>query len=101
MGAWQGSTRRSRLPADWATRVVPRILRRDRLKCQLAYEDVCTGRATQVDHIKHGDDHRDSNLQAVCGPCHGRKSGREGGTASAHVRAGGRMPTESHPGLIR
>jgi 5-methylcytosine-specific restriction protein A len=96
--AWQGSTRRSRLPADWATRIQPAVLRRDRYACQLKY-DCCIGKATQGDHIKAGDDHSMSNLQAACAPCHARKSSHEGASAAAAKRADLKRPAEPHPGI--
>lgn len=73
--AWQGSTRRSRLPADWS-RIRARILRRDRGRCY-----ICHGPASEVDHIESGDDHGPSNLAAICVPCHRRKSAQEGARA--------------------
>lgn len=78
--AWRNSTRGQRLPADWdKTRL--RILIRDRHTCQLGYPG-CMHTATDVDHIRHGDDHHDRNLQAACNPCHRTKSSREGGRAA-------------------
>lgn len=95
--AWEGSTRRDRLPPGWSTRTVPRILQRDGRRCQLAY-DGCTGEATEVDHITPGDDHRDENLQAVCSWCHSRKTAAEGN--AARTRYSRRRPPERHPGLL-
>lgn len=96
MPGWKGSTRRSRLPADWYTTIRPRILARDRGICH-----VC-GKlgADQVDHLKPGDDHRDSNLAAIHEiPCHRTKSGREGAAARAAKRKPRRRPPRHHPGL--
>lgn len=73
--AWATSTRRARLPRDWP-RTVRRILARDRHRCYL-----CSAYARQVDHIVSGDDHSDSNLAAICDPCHATKSAREGNAA--------------------
>jgi len=70
--AWAGSTRRKRLPRDWDGRR-RYILRRDRGLCQLKYPG-CTTIATEVDHIERGDDHRFSNLQGACSPCHAKKT---------------------------
>jgi 5-methylcytosine-specific restriction protein A len=100
--AWQGSDRRARLPADWeATRQY--VLRRDGFICQHVRTDtgrICAYRATDVDHIERGDDHRESNLQALCDYHHKKKSGREGGLASRDARAKRRAATASkHPGL--
>ena len=98
--AWEGSSRRRRLPKDW-TRIRRRILIRDRRTCQIQGPG-CLGKATEVDHIRPGDDHGDDNLQAACAACHASKSGREGGAASAAARAARPRlrPPERHPGLL-
>lgn len=95
--AWQGSTRRSRLPHDWATRRV-RVLRRDGYKCQArnAMGTPCLAPAGEVDHITPGDDHDLENLQAMCKRCHARKSSAEGNAARPKRL---RVP-EAHPGLL-
>jgi 5-methylcytosine-specific restriction endonuclease McrA len=93
--SWAGSTRRQRLPANWAT---PGGLRDqvfaapDGRVCKLRYEG-CTRYATEVDHRRRGDDHSFSNLQAACEHCHKIKSGREG--AAARPRQTRRV--EEHP----
>jgi 5-methylcytosine-specific restriction endonuclease McrA len=69
---WAGSTRRQRLPKNWA-RIRKRILRRDPV-CSICGESP----STEIDHLRPGDDHGDSNLQGLCSPCHASKSGREG-----------------------
>lgn len=74
------STRRSRLPSDWA-RLRLRILRRDACTCH-----VCGGEANEVDHIVPGDNHDPSNLAPICRPCHLSKSGHEGGTTQGRYR---------------
>ena len=84
-------SRSARLPGDWRTRRA-RVLTRDAHTCRLAY-DICTMHATQVDHIAPGDDHRYSNLQAVCRPCHERKTV----TYDTPRRT---RPAVSHPGLV-
>jgi len=105
MSAWQNSTRRDRLPPDWA-KVRKRILRRDRSKCQWRKTSgqLCLQPANQVDHRNPGDDHSDENLQSLCEWHHGKKSGGEGGRASQAQRAQARnklrRPTEVHPGLL-
>jgi 5-methylcytosine-specific restriction enzyme A len=93
--AWTGSTRRARLPDDWAKRRAA-VLERDPV-CQLRI--VCSGSpSTEADHVKPGDDHRPSNLQGVCLPCHLKKSSAEG--HAARVWRPRRRPTERHPGLF-
>lgn len=92
--AWQGSTRRQRLPPDWQQRRIS-VLERDGHRCQLRYPG-CQGRATDVDHIQHGDNHNLDNLQAACNPCHLAKTARE----AAAARPTEKRPREQHPGLI-
>ncbi|MFB7672935.1 HNH endonuclease [Kitasatospora purpeofusca] len=93
--AWSSSSRRGRLPKDWQA-IRLRILARDRHACY-----VCGRRATEVDHVRRGDDHADSNLRAICQGCHRLKSSREGGTATRRgYRPTRRRPPESHPGLL-
>ncbi len=94
-GGWVGSTRRSRLLANWATVIRPAVLRRDQGVCQLRFPDVCVSVATDVDHKKAGDDHRLSNLQAACAPCHRKKSAAEGAAARPRLH----RPQETHPAL--
>ena len=75
--AWQGSTRRARLPKDWNTRRLV-VLKRDQGICHLC------GRpgSDTVDHVIAGDDHSLTNLRAVhqnVEPyCHRYKSSTEG-----------------------
>jgi 5-methylcytosine-specific restriction protein A len=69
--AWEGSTRRRRLPPDWE-----RLRRR-----VLAHQPICNvcGDAVslQVDHVVPGDDHSIENLQGICDPCHKAKTQAE------------------------
>jgi 5-methylcytosine-specific restriction endonuclease McrA len=95
---WEGSTRRQRLPADWFTPGGRRdrvFARPDGRVCALQYRDICTGFATQVDHIILGDDHSDANLQPACQSCHRHKSALEGAAAKPRER----RPPEEHPAL--
>lgn len=56
------------------------VLKRDKGICQLKYEG-CTHRATQADHTinvkSDGDRYDVNNGQAVCTPCHDKKTRRE------------------------
>lgn len=96
-GHWKGSTRRSRLPPDWASHTVPRILHRDHHLCYLCGH----AGADTIDHIQPGDNHADWNLAAVHDRnpphCHRYKSSAEGHTARWAVRE--KRPAERHPGL--
>ncbi|WP_142000329.1 HNH endonuclease signature motif containing protein [Amycolatopsis cihanbeyliensis] len=93
---WNTSNRKERLPTNWAE-VRLTILRRDHYRCQIG-DERCLGRATDVDHIRPGDDHRPVNLRAVCARCHARKSAREGNARRAQLRARYVRPAGRHPG---
>jgi 5-methylcytosine-specific restriction endonuclease McrA len=71
------------------------ILERDAYRCRLGFS-VCTIQATEVDHIRRGDDHHETNLQAVCRNCHQVKSSHEGDAAKPKTK----RPPERHPGLL-
>ncbi|WP_338601660.1 HNH endonuclease signature motif containing protein [Saccharopolyspora sp. SCSIO 74807] len=73
-------------------------MRRDAYTCHIKGPD-CVGVATDVDHIRPGDRHELSNLQAACKPCHARKSAREGVQGRARRAALRLRPAERHPGL--
>lgn len=94
-GGWQGSDRKARLPIGWA-KIRARILARDPV-CK-----ICGVRPSAFcDHIvARADDHSDTGLQGVCGPCHDQKSAREGAAAAkAKGRPTRKRPPEQHPGL--
>ena len=94
---WSSSDRAARLPSNWAT-LRQSILKRDGYLCCINGPG-CTMLATEVDHITHGDDHRPSNLQAVCHACHTRKTASEAKGAQSAIRVKGRRPPEQHPGM--
>lgn len=103
-GGWRGSDRRQRLPDDWPKRR-RRILKRDGYRCTHRddYGDRCVEPATDVDHIRPGDNHADSNLASLCGYHHRKKSSGEGGAARAiarRVNARKFSRVEDHPGLL-
>jgi len=89
---WQGSTRRQRLPANWAS-LRRHVLERDAGVCH-----VCgLPGSDEVDHVVAGDNHDESNLAAIHSvPCHRRKTVEEREAA----RPKRRRPPEGHPGLI-
>lgn len=93
---WSGSNRSQRLPSNWAA-LRAAILKRDNYLCQLRWSG-CDGQATDVDHIKAGDDHRPENLQAACRSCHKKKSSNEGNQAKAALRAARFRKKPAHPG---
>lgn len=96
--SWNTSDRKKRLPDNWSTLRL-QILRRDGWKCQIRY-DGCSGAATDVDHIRRGDDHRLTNLRAACARCHARKSSLEGHAARAARKKLTRRPKGRHPGRL-
>jgi 5-methylcytosine-specific restriction enzyme A len=89
------------LPDDWESDVRPRILDRDRRRCQWRDEPlgpICGAWANQVDHIGHASDHRDDNLRSLCQPHHARRTSAQGNAARwAHRR---RRTREAHPGIL-
>jgi 5-methylcytosine-specific restriction endonuclease McrA len=99
MTAWRGSTRRYRLPPDWKKRRQV-VLARDGYRCTWVENGVrCPRPATDVDHIRPGDDHSLTNLRSLCRQHHLSKSGREG-RAAHRPRPSRLRPQPPHPGLI-
>lgn len=80
-GKWVGSTRRARLPKDWAKRVAATKARAHG-RCegvsikgeQRWHVDGCDGIGAECDHDKRGDDHSLSNLRWLSTPCHTEKT---------------------------
>jgi hypothetical protein len=73
--------------------------------CQHKLEDgtLCLDTATDVDHVRPGDDHSLSNLRSLCKMHHARKSAGEGGAAMQAKRRQQRKKltrVEAHPGLL-
>ncbi|QMP84547.1 HNH endonuclease [Streptomyces phage Endor2] len=104
VSGWQNSNRRDRLPPDWF-KIRARVLRRDGHTC--THRDAngirCADLATDVDHIRPGDDHSMENLRALCSWHHGQKSGAEGAAAkAANWRRQNQKfrRSEDHPGLL-
>ena len=102
--AWEGSTRKSRLPGNWA-KLRAAQLRKDAYTCQECgkskekYPDL----RLEVDHIEAmKDDH--SRLQTLCHECHLAKSSAEGGkaywAAIKKSRSKFRHNSEKHPGYL-
>lgn len=105
MPGWKGSARRSELPADWS-KIRKRIIRRDQGMCQwdLGHGQKCLRTdEPEVDHIKRGSDHSDSNLRTLCHWHHLRKSGSEGNEVTAAQRRVIKTKfrrSEQHPGVL-
>ena len=98
--AWSSSTRAQRLPSNWQA-IRRQILARDHHTCQAhTHTPDCDGRATEVDHIAPGDDHRLENLQGLSQPCHLAKTRAEDAARRQSARDQARRPQEDHPGRI-
>jgi 5-methylcytosine-specific restriction protein A len=105
---WDADRRRRNLAGSgWdRTRARDRILKRDGHRCQIRRPGICTGVATEADHIVPvsvtgpAGDH-DGNLQAACHPCHAAKTADESAAALARTGRTRRRPPEAHPGLLR
>lgn len=95
--AWSTSDRLDRLP-PWWSKFTHNYLKIHTV-CAIK-DDGCQYEATEVDHIVHGDDHREENLQPACERCHAKKSSREGNAAKARLRQLRRRPRERHPGEL-
>lgn len=96
-GRWANSRRRDELPPDWKQRRA-RVLARDGYRCtKVVAGERCQARATDVDHVQPGADHRESNLTSLCTKHHLEKSSAEGVAARPKRR---RAP-EPHPGILR
>lgn len=87
------TTRRQTLPKGWA-KIRRLVLDRDpRCMCEGCQScdplgvrseggaASCKRPPTDVDHIGDRDDHSLANLRALCGPCHRRRSSRQGAAA--------------------
>lgn len=117
-GGWEGSDRKSQLPANWDSEIRPAVLARDGHRCTwiidgfgglgdpaaylAGYYDPrkrCPQRATDVDHIDDAHDHRLEKLRSLCSGHHDRKSSIEGNMERARLRAMLKKPVERHPGL--
>lgn len=106
MAGWAGSDRKETLPANWES-LRQAVFRRDGNRCVIIKRDGrrCWDRDVECDHIGDRNDHRMENLQSVCSWHHLRKSGSQGGKASAAARKKRRdeyrRQPEVHPGLIQ
>ena len=92
------STTRAPLPSNWES-IRQDVFKRDGFRCRLGWS-MCTGRATEVDHIRDRDDHRLSNLRAVCSECHEARSRLQSAKAARAKAALARPRARRHPGLL-
>ena len=101
MSSWETSDRKSRLPSNW-TALRNLVLNRCGGRCEVIKSNGkrCWDKATDVDHIKRGDNHDPSNLQGICTWHHRRKTARESAEIRAEMNAILTRPPEKHPGLI-
>jgi 5-methylcytosine-specific restriction protein A len=95
---WETSARRSELPGDWSS-IRRGVLESAGYRCTATMRNGqrCHDKATDVDHIRPGADHRPANLQALCAWHHKRKTAAE--AAAARVSGNQRHPREKHPGI--
>lgn len=93
---WTTSSRRSRLPKDWATRRTY-VRRRANDQCELTVDGIrCPRVGHECDHVTPGDNHDPSNLQWLCIAHHKAKTQAEAQAA----RPSRQRPAERHPGLL-
>lgn len=103
---WSDGNRREELPADWSTLRL-QILDRDGHRCVWPWRGAplarqCRQPATDVDHVKRGDDHRPANLQSLCARHHQEKTARESAEAREETYRKLKHPPPyggKHPGL--
>lgn len=73
----------------WRTVIRPQALARDNHQCQLRFPGICTGHATEVDHIvavsDGGADELD-NARSACRRCHARRTAQDAARASHRAR---------------
>jgi hypothetical protein len=98
--AWDGSTRRRRLPPDWEARRSATAARAGG-RCEgLSFDgeprwhvDDCDGIGTDCDHDVAGDNHDLANLRWLSADCHKSKTAEE----ARRVRSRARRAPERHP----
>ena len=96
--AWSTSTRRHRLPPNWAT-LRAQVQARAGNQCQATtHHPHCDGIGTDADHITPGDNHSLDNLAWLSTACHKQKTARE--TAARNRGRSKRRTEEPHPGLL-
>lgn len=99
---WETSDRRSRLPSNWASELVPAVKRRAAGQCEWRLPRSgkrCPRPGSDVDHVINNDDHSLRNLRLLCEHHHDAKSAREGVWGRRKKKSG--RPAEAHPGLVK
>jgi len=97
---WKNSNRVNELPSNWK-QLRQVVLLRDGYQCTHVDDYVrCAQRATDVDHIVHGNNHSLNNLRSLCNWHHARKSSAEGNQSPNRRRESIRRPKPAHPGLL-
>lgn len=87
--AWSRKSRHDRGYGPEWDRTRKRILERDSRLCQPCLRQDVLQPAKEVDHVRpkaEGGTDDDNNLQAICGPCHRRKTAEESARALGHRR---------------
>lgn len=101
--AWEGSDRSSRLPADWP-KIRAERFKRDGYRCVWKLPKTgerCPRRATEVDHIRPGDDHSMRNLRSLCEHHHKLKTAMDNRRQKRKIKASRFRHAEEHPGRVR
>lgn len=102
--AWETSDRKSQLPADWGSILVPFVRQRDGGRCQWPREGraggICGAPGQDVDHRIHRDDHRPEALWLLCRWHHTQKTQQESAEARRALLDKTRHPVERAPGIL-
>lgn len=92
---WGDRSQRLRIPTPFKKRLLTKYP-----LCGLDMPNICTTKATEVDHIipvaEGGTNDRD-NLMTVCPECHAIKSKEEANRGKARAAARSKHPGEEHP----
>ena len=97
---WGTSTRRQRLPPDWATRRA-KVKQRAAGMCEAqVHVPTCDGIGNECDHINNNDNHALTNLQWLSAACHKAKTLQEAQTSRAR-RHGTRLRKVATPAAFK
>ena len=98
---WESSDRRDQLPSDWAS-IRREVFRRKGKRCvwRLPSGRQCPRPATDIDHIRGGDDHRISNLRPLCEHHHKKRTAQQAIAARKGRYRIKRRPVEDDPGAL-